>query len=78
MRLLILEEPTTGVDIGARKEIYAALKRLAASGMAILLISSDAEEVAGVCDRVIVLNRGRMAGQYERGVSEKELVDAAT
>lgn len=78
MKLLIMEEPTRGVDIGARKEIYTALKELATSGLGILLISSDAEEVAGVCDRMIVLNRGRMAGGYARGVTEKELVDVAT
>ncbi len=78
MKLLIVAEPTRGVDIGARKEIYAALRQLADSGLAILVISSDVEEVAGVCDRIVVLNRGRVAGKFAQGVSERELVHVAT
>ena len=76
--LLIMDEPTRGVDVGARKEIYAELKTLASRGMAILLVSTDAEEIEGMCDRSIVLNRGVLVGEYRRGVDAKELLDVAT
>ena len=78
MKLLIMDEPTRGVDVGARKEIYRELRELARSGLAILLISSDVEEIEGMCDRAIVLNRGQVVGAYERGVSTQELMDVAT
>ncbi len=57
--VLILEEPTTGVDIGARADIYALLGRATESGMGVLVVSSDFEEVSGLCDRALVLDRGR-------------------
>ena len=60
LKVLILEEPTRGVDVGARHELYLALRQWTQQGLAVLLISSDAEEVAGVCDRSIVLDRGRV------------------
>ena len=77
MKLLIMEEPTRGVDVGARKEIYAALRQLSSGGLGILMISSDVEEVANLSDRVVVLDRGRVAARFERGVSTKELMHAA-
>lgn len=77
VRLLVLEEPTRGVDVGARKEIYAALSQLSAQGLAILMISSDVEEVANLSDRMVVLDRGKVSGRFERGVSTEELMHAA-
>lgn len=77
MRLLILEEPTRGVDVGARREIYAELRRLADAGRAILVLSSDVEEVAGLCDRAIVLDRGRAVAEFSRGREPAELMAAA-
>ena len=77
VKLLIMEEPTRGVDVGARKEIYAALRDLSNGGLAILMISSDVEEVANLSDRVVVLDRGRVAARFERGISTKELMHAA-
>ena len=62
MKLLILEEPTRGVDVGARKEIYAELRDLADRGFAVLVLSSDVEEVAGLSDRSLVLDRGAIVG----------------
>jgi ribose transport system ATP-binding protein/rhamnose transport system ATP-binding protein len=56
--LLILDEPTRGVDIGTRSTIYAMLRRLAAEGMAVLVVSSDFEEVLGICDRIVVISDG--------------------
>lgn len=77
IRLLVLEEPTRGVDVGARGEIYAKLRALTDSGMAALLVSSDAEEVAGLADRSIALVRGRVAARFEAPVQAAELLRAA-
>ncbi len=60
--VLILDEPTQGVDIGAKAEIYAAIRELAADGLAILLISSEMPEVIGMSDRILVMRQGRIAG----------------
>jgi ribose transport system ATP-binding protein len=59
--LLILEEPTRGVDLGARREIYRQLRRLAADGLGVMVVSSDAEEIAGIADRTLVLRHGEIA-----------------
>lgn len=61
-KVLILDEPTRGIDVGAKSEIYALMRDLALKGVAILMISSDMEEVIGVSDRVAVMARGRIAG----------------
>lgn len=62
-RVLILDEPTRGVDIGAKSEIYRLIGELAASGVAILLISSELPEVVALCDRVLVMREGELAGE---------------
>jgi ribose transport system ATP-binding protein len=62
-RVLILDEPTRGVDIGAKSEIYRLIDELAKRGIAILLISSELAEVVGVCDRVLVMREGRIVGE---------------
>jgi ribose transport system ATP-binding protein len=61
--VLILDEPTRGVDIGAKSEIYRLIDELAKRGIAILLISSELAEVVGVCDRVLVMREGRIVGE---------------
>jgi ribose transport system ATP-binding protein len=76
MKMLVLEEPTRGVDIGARREIYAQLRELTRRGLALLVISSDAEEIAGLCDRILVLERGRCVAHFAHGVSPAALIDA--
>jgi rhamnose transport system ATP-binding protein len=65
-RLLILDEPTQGIDVGAKSEIYALIGELAAKGMAILLISSELPEVLGMSDRVVVMHAGRTVGELDR------------
>jgi ribose transport system ATP-binding protein len=65
-RVIILDEPTRGIDVGSKNDIYALLRSLADSGVAILMISSDMEEVIGVCDRIAVMHEGRIAGVLER------------
>ncbi|WP_267553014.1 sugar ABC transporter ATP-binding protein [Rhizobium rhizogenes] len=76
-KLLILEEPTRGVDLGARREIYAEIRRLAAKGLGILLVSSDAEEVTGLADRVIVFEEGKAVAVLGANASAAELMQAA-
>ncbi len=72
-RAIVFDEPTRGVDVGAKGEIYALMRALADRGVAVLMISSDMEEVIGVSDRVAVMHEGRVAGTLERG----ELSEAA-
>ena len=62
-KVLILDEPTRGVDVGAKSEIYRLVCELAASGMAVMMISSEMEEIIGVSDRVIVMREGRIVGE---------------
>lgn len=76
VKLLILEEPTRGVDVGARHEIYLELRALADRGLAVLVLSSDVEEVAGISDRSIVLDRGRVVGRFDKGTPPATLMAA--
>jgi ribose transport system ATP-binding protein len=62
-RVLILDEPTRGVDIGAKEEIYGLMSRLAAEGLAVLMVSSEMEELIAMSDRVIVMHEGRLTGE---------------
>ena len=73
-RVVILDEPTRGVDVGARAEIYALMNRLTADGLAILMISSDLEELLGMSDRVIVMREGRITGRLDRAELSAERV----
>jgi ABC-type sugar transport system ATPase subunit len=74
--VLILDEPTRGVDVGARAEIYALMNRLTAQGMAILMISSDLPEVLGMSDRIVVMREGRVSGELPRGAATPDAVMA--
>jgi ribose transport system ATP-binding protein len=65
-RLLVLEEPTFGVDVGSKADIYRLLDEGLANGLAVLLISSDFEEVAGICHRALIFNRGRVVAELQR------------
>jgi ribose transport system ATP-binding protein len=65
-RLLVLEEPTFGVDVGSKAEIYRLLQEALDRGLAVLLISSDFEEVAGICHRALIFDRGRVAAELPR------------
>jgi len=73
-RLLILDEPTRGIDVGAKAEIYRLMNRLTAQGLGILMISSELPEVLALSDRVVVLHEGRAAGTLERGEATPERV----
>ena len=76
-RVLIADEPTRGVDVGARTEIYGFLRQLAAGGAAVLLISSDLQEILGLSDRVLVLRAGRVAAEFSRDRATEEGIIAA-
>ena len=64
--VLILDEPTRGVDVGAKSEIYALIEMIKAQGKAVLLISSEFAEILSLSDRIMVVKRGRIAGEYTR------------
>ncbi|MET0238103.1 MAG: multiple monosaccharide ABC transporter ATP-binding protein [Kibdelosporangium sp.] len=72
--VLILDEPTRGIDVGAKYEIYSIINRLADEGKAVLVISSELPELLGLCDRVYALSRGRVTGVAERGEATQELL----
>jgi ABC-type sugar transport system ATPase subunit len=73
-RLLLLDEPTHGVDVGAKAEIYALVRALARDGLAILLVSSELPEVLDLSDRVVVMREGRVAGEVPRERATQELL----
>ena len=72
--VLILDEPTRGVDVGARSEIYRIIQQLAATGAGILFISSEIEELTGVCDRVLVMQRGAVTACFDRHEFDRERI----
>ena len=76
-KVLFLDEPTRGIDVGAKQEIYAEINKLAKDGMAIVLVSSELPEVLGLSDRIIVLHRGRIAAEFTREAATAEKVMAA-
>lgn len=77
-KLLIVDEPTRGVDIGAKSEIYTLLRKLAAQGVAILMISSDLPEILGLSDRIIVIKNGAVSGILSgAGSNEEEIISLA-
>jgi len=77
--ILIFDEPTRGIDVGAKQEIYKLMCELANNGIAIIMISSDMEELLGMSDRIIVLSEGEMAGEVKREqFSQDYILDLAS
>lgn len=76
-KLLIMDEPTRGVDVGAKSEIHRLISELAQQGMAILMISSELPEILGMSDRVLVMREGRLAAEFSRAEATQERVGAA-
>lgn len=78
-RILILDEPTRGVDVGAKSEIYRIMSQMAQQGVAILMISSELPEVVGMSDRVYVMHEGSIVGELNGGdISQENIMALAT
>ncbi|HEY9595315.1 MAG TPA: sugar ABC transporter ATP-binding protein [Spirochaetia bacterium] len=78
-KVLVLDEPTRGVDVGARQEIYRIIKELADEGVAIVIVSSDLPEILAICQRVIIMHEGRVTGSLPAsGMSEERIMYYAT
>jgi rhamnose transport system ATP-binding protein len=75
--VLIIDEPTRGIDVGTKAEVHRLLSQLAGQGLAVLMISSDLPEVLGMADRVLVMHEGRLAAEIARGEASEESVMAA-
>jgi L-arabinose transport system ATP-binding protein len=73
-KLLILDEPTRGVDVGAKADIYAIIDQLASRGVAVLVISSELPEVLGLADRIVVMKGGRVSGAMDRADATEEKI----
>lgn len=73
-QILILDEPTRGVDVGAKAEIYAIINALSAQGFSIIMISSELPEIIGMCDRIYVMSDGRVTGELNRGAFSQETI----
>ena len=78
-KILLLDEPTRGIDIGAKEEIYQLMDRAASQGLAVLFVSSEMEEIIGVSDRVLVMHEGRISGELSRDeLTEESIMTLAT
>ena len=78
-KILLLDEPTRGIDVGAKSEIYALMEDLAESGVAILFVSSEMEEILGMADRALVMHEGRITGELSRSeLTEENIMHLAT
>ncbi len=75
-RILIMDEPTRGIDVGSKNEVHKIMKRLAEEGTCIIFISSEVPEIVEVSDRILVMKKGRIHAEYSRGVTQKEIIQA--
>ena len=77
--ILILDEPTRGIDVGAKSEIHRLMSKLAQEGKAILMISAELPEILGMSDRVLVMHEGRISGEFARkDATQESIMRAAT
>ena len=73
-RVFILDEPTRGIDVGAKYEVYKIINQLAADGTGVLFISSEIEELTGMCDRILVMAHGEIRGEFDRAAFDREAI----
>jgi ABC-type sugar transport system ATPase subunit len=73
-KVLIMDEPTQGIDVKAKVEIYTIVRNLAKSGVCVIFVSSEVSEVVKVSDRILVLSQGRISGEFKQGVSQEEIM----
>jgi len=76
--ILLLDEPTRGIDVGAKEEVFRVIKNLAAQGKSVIFVSSELDEVLRISDRIIVLHDKRAVAEFPRGVDIGELIQYAT
>jgi ribose transport system ATP-binding protein len=76
--VVLMDEPTRGIDVGAKHAIYEVMRSLAADGVAVLMVSSELPEVIGMSDRIVVMKDGRVAGELPAGSSEEDVLTMAT
>jgi len=78
-KIVIIDEPTRGIDIGTKEQIYKFIAELAQSGKSVIVISSEMQEVIGICDRILVMRNGRIVGEVSgEHMTEDEIVVLAT
>ena len=78
-KILLMDEPTRGIDIGAKEEVYKLMESLARAGLAILFVSSELEEILGMSDRVLVMHEGQITGELLRDeLTEEAVMQLAT
>ena len=65
-RVIMIDEPTRGVDVGAKVEIYRLINELSLQGIAVILVSSESEELMGICDRILVMRKGTIRGELQK------------
>jgi ribose transport system ATP-binding protein len=73
-KILLLDEPTRGIDINAKKEIYTLVDELAHSGLAVVMVSSELPEILAIADRILVLAEGRVTAEFARGAATEETI----
>jgi len=74
LKILILDEPTKGIDVGAKHSIYEIMNELAANGYGIIMVSSEMPEVLGMADRIVVMQGGRVTGEFEAAGTTQEMI----
>lgn len=77
-KILLMDEPSRGIDIGAKAEIFRTMRKLASDGLAILFVTSDLEEVLALSDRILVMANGRISGDFPQGANAADVISAAT
>jgi erythritol transport system ATP-binding protein len=77
-KVLLMDEPSRGIDIGAKAEVFRTMRRLAAEGLGILFVTSDLEEVMSLSDRILVMSNGRITGEFQGGQADEAAVVAAS
>ena len=78
LKVLILDEPTKGIDVGAKYSIYEIMNELAANGYAIIMVSSEMPEVLGMADRIVVMKSGHVTGEFDNIEVSQEMIMAAS
>lgn len=77
-KVLLMDEPSRGIDIGAKAEVFRTMRALAADGLGILFVTSDLDEVLALSDRILVMANGRLAGEFPQGTDAATVIAAAT